>query len=540
MYVPASTFCKHHLLCFLSTFALVLTLFHPVCLNGQEKIYRGVEDSIFNKQTEFNKQRTIDFTRNADQTEIFDVIEKTDILTVGIDTFIQQVATYQNPYSTVHIRKKIQSDINRLRNAANVSDHMSDLEDLLLRRDILDQRLNLIVHNTYLLYRTQETSNTPVKSIHVYHDNDFFLMSKLNADRDYTGGVRIEIMTDWLKMRLIRFLGNDSDFLSHQSFIFGGEGYTPYIRFTEDELKERDVFYEVDPDTRFFSEASLDSIRQYMRSNQQLSDRPFAFFQYFARGKYRLHHTGRVRSASYFKIGKIGSDVGDNFQAAIHKDLTTSSQRVLNWDDQIAHGGRFVFNIEHKVDFSIEEWPLIHSRSSNGDASIVETHLMALNLYVPVELASGTVTTYAGIGLGLCNKSFRDLSGINDIKRTKYDGIRFWPRIMKNCYFNLEYNYRRVAHNSLLEGIGWLKPFEDDPLDDEAITIYALEEDDVNRNLHKLSFQIGYRFHKTTLYYKQVRYADREFDVQGVIPNYEEFTSPRWYGYGRLGLSFIL
>jgi hypothetical protein len=475
-----------------------------------------------------------------DQSKYFEVIKSMDILSVPIDDFKKEIGTYENYEEAFHQREFIQSEINRLQNAANVSDHHSTIDSFHQRQTILDQRLNLIVDNTYLLYKTQETSNTRIKSVHLYHDNDVFLLSSLNADRDYTGGIRIEIMTDMLKMRLVRFLGNTGDYLSHQSLIYGGEGYTPYIRFNEEELNQRGILYEVDPQTRFFTEQSLDSIQNYMRANQQLADRPFASFQYVARGKYRLFHDGCFRIASFFKIGKIGGKVGKNVQAALHQDLTTASQRVLNWEDQIANGGRFAFNIEHKLDVSIWKRDILSSKSQKKDQPVVKTDLATINLYIPVELATGTVTTYAGIGLGVCNKSFLDLSGINDIKRTKYNGIKNLPRILKNTFVNVEYNYRRVAHNSLLEGIGWLKPFEDDPLDDEAITIYSLNEDDVNRNLHKLSFQLGYRFHKTTFYYRQVRYINKEFEVQGVDPNYSEFTSSNWYGFGRMGISFIL
>lgn len=414
------------------------------------------------------------------------------------------------------------------------------IEEVQKKRERIDGTIRQIVTNDYLHYDYHETSDKLLKYIHLYHDNDVFLFSNINKDRDYTGGFRLEFATDRLKIKLFKFGKRDHNYLHYQSFLIGGEGYTPYIRFTEDELLSRNVLYEIDPTTNFFTQRSLDSIQNYLNRNQQLADRPFASFQYIGRGKYKLHHNGNYRRWGFLKIGKVGGPVGENIQAIIHNDLTTGSQRVLNWSNQIANGGRFAVNLEWKSEFSLlSENSYIVNFKKNPEAK-KHRILKHVNVYVPVEFALGTVHTHAGGGIGISNKSFLNTNGTNDVKFVNYRGLHTIRRIWLNTYINVEYNYRHVIHNSMLEGMGIINPFGDDPLDDEAVTVYKLREEDINRNLHSLSWQIGIRVKRMTIFYKQVRLFNKEFSVEGAKPVYEEFQTEKWYGYGRLGASFIM
>lgn len=434
-------------------------------------------------------------------------------------------------------KNTIKKEISELVYSKNPDDYLDIIENLREKLKLVDENINLLTSTNYVHYASQEISNDWIKSFHLYHDNDIFMFSKLNADRDYTGGFRFELMTDQLKMRLFKKLGNSSQFLSYQSIFIGGEGYTPYIRFTENELNDRNILYEIDNETKFFTQASYDSIQSYMRTNQQLTDRPFASFQYIGRGKYRIHNNGWIRSESLFKIGIVGRDLGKNIQAVIHQDLTTGSQRVLNWEDQIANGGRLAFNIEHKIDVSLFS---AGSVLSFNDCMRSKIDSLPINVYIPTEFAFGTVQTHLGTGIGISNKSFFDISGISNPKNSQVKSKNFIQSIYRNLYLSMEYNYRYVVHNSMLESIGFFNAFEDDPLDDEAITIYSLDEESVERNLHKVQFHIGYRVNKVSIYYKHVRFINKEFEVQNIEPTYSEFSTSRWYGFGRIGLNFIL
>lgn len=436
--------------------------------------------------------------------------------------------------------------------------YVMKIEMLTKMQQFVDEKLAWISKSNFVHYDVQETSKKILKGIHIFHDNDNFLFVG-NRDRDYTGGFRIELMTDFLKMRLFNYFRNRKDFLSYQSLLIGGEGYTPYIRFTKDEIESRGHQYEINPATQYFTDPSLASIQHYLSCNQEKSDRPFASFQYIGRGKYRLHHTGILRSESFFKIGKIGGKVGENVQEIIHKDFSTKSQRVLNWENQIANGGRFAINIEHKLDFSLfSQSSLFFNSEKNG--MIAKMNFMKhINIHAPVEFAFGTVSTYAGAGLGISNKPFSKTSGINDLGTKKIEILtnpkppkciilrkigngfcKAWKNTLMNGYLNIEYRYRYVFHNSMLEGIGFIDKFEDDPLDDENITRYHLDEEDVNRNLHTLQFQLGVKANKVMIYYKQLRFLSKEFEVKHVNQDFKEFTTPKWYGYGTFGVSFLL
>jgi hypothetical protein len=453
--------------------------------------------------------------------------------------------------AAVQLRGPMINEISRLRFSKDDNDHLLKISNLENKIQIIDRQINLITENHYSQYRHQEGSKKWFKSFHLYHDNDFFLLPNFtNADRDYTGGFRFELTTDQLKIRLFKWFGNSEKFLSYQSLFIGGEGYTPYIRFTEQQLIERGVLYKIDPTTDYFTQESLDSIQQYFRRNQRSTDRPFASFQYIGRGKYRLHNSGLYRTESLFKLGKIGGSVGKNIQAVIHQDITTGSQRVLNWEDQIGSGGRLAFNIEHQIDYSVfsaERWAIWqNSENIKINKKLFNKIALNLNVYIPNELAIGTVQTHVGTGIGLSNKSFLETSGHNDIHGVKLNdlGIKlnkrgFWTKLWYNTHLDFKYRYRYIIHNSLLEGVGFYKPFQDDPEDDEATTVYRLEGQDVTRHLHRLSFQISFKLNKVTLYYKQERFINKEFSVSKT-PEFNDFETSRWYGYGRIGLNFLM
>lgn len=492
-----------------------------------------IEDSLF--QSIFNLSKT----------EFKDHLRNRESLTIISDTLFSKFVSglLSKEYSIVtDLRNLISREILETRyfkDSIGENDYINRIQDLNGKLEIVDEYIKTVVSADYIHYDFPEISKKWIKGFHFYHDNDVFLFSKKNQDRDYTGGFRFELMTDQFKMRMFKNLGYSNHFLSYQSIFIGGEGYTPYIRFTEDELRERGVFYEIDNKTKFFTEASLDSIEEYMRTNQQLSDRPFASFQYIGRAKYRLHNDGWIRSRSLFKLGIIGKNLGKNIQAVIHKDITTGSQRVLNWSDQIAHGGRLAVNVEHKIDLSLFSSHTIRTSNKEYKNDFVKSLAANMNIYLPFEVAFGTVQTHVGSGIGISNKSFIDISGINDPKYHETYGHYFFRDLWLNSYLSFEYNYRYVVHNSMLEGVGFYKPFNDDPLDDESVTTYRLNKESVQRHLHKIQFHIGYRVRKATIYYKQVRFINREFKVNA-SPNYTEFTTPRWYGYGSIGLNFML
>ncbi|AXE16929.1 hypothetical protein DR864_03870 [Runella rosea] len=414
------------------------------------------------------------------------------------------------------------------------------LNGLLKNLDIVKKHMNLLLENQFIFYRYTPTSKQFVKSIHLFHDNDFLLFSKMNEDRNYTGGFRFEFTTDYFKMRLFRPL-NKNNILSYQSILLGGEGYTPYIRFKEDEVENAmGIRLVVNQNTGYFDQASQDSIIKYMRARQTQTDRPFASFQYIARGKYRLNYHGHWRSKSFFKIGTIGGNIGRNLQAAIHQDLTQGSIKVLNWEDQIANGGRLAFNIDHHFDLM-----LFSSESTvfEKDKYLRESNRSKwptfLNVYAPLEVHTGTELDALGAGLGLSNRNFKEKSGTNDLK---IDDNRSQPMLQRwynNFSASSEIRYRYVLHNTMLEGLGWGKTWQDDIYDDEAPTKYTLRKNEVNRHLWTWDVFAGFRFNKVSIYYMRTMILNKEF--KKMILNAETPDSAgKPYGWGRIGFNFLL
>ncbi len=408
--------------------------------------------------------------------------------------------------------------------------------------NVLNGHLNDVVSRAFNLYAYTDHKGKFFKSFHAYHDNDVFMIKGNNGDRDYTGGFRLEVTTDQLKLRMFKRLNSDR-FLSHQSLLLGGEGYTPYIRFTEEELINQGIQI-VHGTNGFPTEESLAEIQEHLRSKQELGDRPFASFQYLARGKYRLHYRGFMRSASHFKVGFVGKNVGKNIQAIIHQDLSFGAQRVLNWGRQIAEGGRFAFNIEHKVDFSLISRNNIFNWRSTSDRISKR-----INVYTPVEAAIGTVRTHFGTGLGFGTASFLEISTFNDpkynamIETRSLSGAKnkwnhLWHSLWNHVHFNCEYRVRRVIHNSMLNGIGFFEKAEDDPLDDEAVTVYSLKEEDIADFLHSLEIGINIRLRNMNVYFKQTRLINEEFKVTSApLAKNDNFQTRRWYGWGTVGFN---
>lgn len=396
----------------------------------------------------------------------------------------------------------------------------------------LDFHMAQIMKKSYLLYDYHKTSKRFFKSIHIYHDNDFFMLSEKNMDRDYTGGFRFELTTDQLKLRVLKNYFTRDDVLTYQSFFIGGEGYTPYIRFTEDELDGKNIPYEIKDG--FFTEMSLDTITSYLTNNQELSDRPFASFQYLGRGKYRMQLKGKWRSTSLVKIGFVGKKVGENIQALLHRDITKNSQRVLNWDRQIAQGGRLAINVDHKIDFM-----LLSKQSNYLRENGFEKFPSFINIYFPFHLSFGTVHTYySTLGIGITTQPFNQTSGHGGTvlkKINRAEGLDYLKSLLHNTNLFIEYNRRTVMKNTLLTGFG-----ADDPLDDEANTIYNLEKDDISNHIHFLNVGLHIRLERLTIYYKQTRLMNKEFSKRDISNPNTNFQTPNWYGWGTVGFNVYI
>ena len=374
---------------------------------------------------------------------------------------------------------------------------------------IIHERIDEIMRDNISMYRFTETSKTWIRGIYVDHSNDFLsLASRYNDDRDMTGAFRMEIATDLFKMRILdgyttqKLNLNNRNIYSYQTLFFGGEGYTPYLRDT----------------SIFNSNESVDSL-----------DRPYAAFQYIGRAKYRVSRHGRFRMFNQFKIGSIGSLRPGAIQSIIHRDVVIGSFTPKGWGAQIAAGGRIGYSLEY-----FPEWMLTKLNTYSS-----------INFSGLLELKYGTDMTSAGAGINYCNKGFLKSGGIN-LPFIERSATNFREFFHNNIIFNVRTVYRRVIHNTMLEGYGITQhQVDEDP--NSPVDKYYLQKDQVERNVFISEFSLNIRFNYCGLIFKQtimspefilpVNSITYKYGEQGAKSNHN--TSP-WNHYGTIGFFFLL
>ena len=399
--------------------------------------------------------------------------------------YLENVRTYETVFEMYNTLNKEVETIEE-----NIPDRKNRSRDIYLgglkrNLSIVENHMKHILDYYYCQYKNVNTSRQVIKGVYLEIDNDLFAYN--NQDMNYTGGGRLEMTTDYLKMQLLPFL-NKEKVLSYQGVFVGFRAYTPFIRDT----------------SIFVNDSSYD-----------INDRPFASFSYIGRAKYRIHSSGHIRMRSELKIGVIGGNVGNIVQSIIHRDQFVTSLKPNGWDSQIAKGGRFAWNIDHYLDFMLF--------SGKGDIFNLQRKKPAwLNIPLMLELHIGNELTALGAGIGLSNLSFKDRSGNEDIKLSKTKKMRF--------LISADAKYSYVIHNSMLEGIGIFETFpnDDDPLAPKDV--YRLSANEVVRHLFFAEIFIGLRIKKATVYWK-------------LTINSKEYNKPKakdFYQWGRIGVNFLI
>jgi hypothetical protein len=424
--------------------------------------------------------------------------------------------------------------------------------------DLIRARLEVVESKNYVLYQSYIAKNKAIKSVEFFMDNDFFLFNGHNADREYTGGGALSFSTDYLKWRwlklewLLKLCKRSKDnielsenynsmMLSYQSIKLGMHFYTPYIRYRQN-----------------FDLA--DSLYQ--------NDRPFGSYIYLERSKYRLWPSGLVRNQGSFQIGQIGTNAGNEIQAMLHKDIITTSQKVYGWENQIANGGRWTVQFNQKIDLmlfsSINKYTSIFrpkkinnkftTYKNSNEVHNPNMQYLGINIFNSTELFFGGYYTAVGSGIVISGLDFTRQSGQNLIASKR-----------KNIYefgFNWELGikYRYIIHNTMLEGFGLFSTYADDPYDDESPTTYSLSPEQINRHVLIGDLKLNFKWRKMTFFYSfsiitkeykmnEIDYngltnlvnpEDLEFYTNEVIPGRSEFNSNISYGYGRVGLVWIV
>lgn len=408
--------------------------------------------------------------------------------------YVERINTYEGAiHSYDYLKKYIAKKEDNPKSTAYIGRLKSNL-------NIIGDQVTYLLRKEYCLYNNSSSGDDIVKTINFHHDNDVLMLTyKLNQDKDYTGGFWCELTTDYLKMNFVSALRPFDNILSYQGLFFGGEGYTPYIRNTD----------------------------SLLRAERYANDRPFASYAYVGRSKFRMPYRAHWKLATYTKLGTIGSDKGSVIQSALHRDLTYTSVKPIGWENQIANGGRLTINFDVNYKYMLYSRDgdiFIDGRKEKNKAKL-DDRSRFINVYGIADGKIGWETTSIGAGIGISTSNFHQKSGEEEILLDPYDRNR-------RCTLSgtVEFSYRYIEHNTLLEGFGMIRTQPDDKYDDEPLSSYVISKDDVVRNMLFLKAVAALRVRNSIIYYR-VLYHTKEYD--------KKYASPI-YGWGTIGFSFFI
>jgi hypothetical protein len=375
---------------------------------------------------------------------------------------------------------------------------------ILLKRNLqqaLSDQITALSKHELCLYSYNTLSKQLLKGVLLTTSNDLF--SFRNFDMDYTGGVKIGILTDYLKMNRYRPVK------SYQTVFFGADVYTPYFRDTA--LFNADTSY-----NRF--------------------DRPHASFQYFGLESNALSRNFRFRWNIQLKLGKIGGNKAKSLQSALHQDIS-KSPRPQGWGAQISNKGRLGFSLEYKPEYLLVK----------KNTTVHNTRFWGSFPSVTGDVSFGSFMTHAGVGIQWSNKNFYSTNqDYMMVKKSTYSSKRWNLRYLSvTANANLKY----VFYNTMLQGYGILKSFEKNS--DDAFAPVSLHTFDKNElqpivyqgnltfSLQTRYFNVFYRFSIKSPELKPITDPATGSDYIVVTEDNQRLNIyTRWHQYGTIGILF--
>lgn len=461
--------------------------------------------------------------------------------------------------------------VNDLSIAQQQSMHISpaDAKEYL---QLIGNRMHEVEQKQFALYQTYNAPKSGVKAFNFNHGNDVLGIGIHNQDQDMTGNFRFEFSTDHFKARWLnvswlgsgilgckKYAANRAhklknpkySMLSYQNISFGGDGFTPYIRYKNN--------FEL-----------ADTLHQH--------DRPFGSYVYIERRKFRLWPNGLIRHNGTFQIGMLGLMTGQYLQAELHKDAIYDSQKVYGWEKQVGYGGRWLMQLNHEADFLLysctnkfksifaPKRPQNFEDKPSGNDAVQRAFGNPKRPYAGLNIILNTKAQYGGYltafttGITISTLDFLHQSGHNVVTSRRDNLFDF------GWHIEAGFKYRYVVHNSMLEGLGYIKTFPDDAYDDESESVHVLQKGEVNRNLWLADFKLVFQWRKMTFYYQlhlsRIEYQLPKVDltspeIMAMVNTYavedpdfiEEFNSKiapeftraqnrTFYGYGVLGMTW--
>lgn len=301
-------------------------------------------------------------------------------------------------------------------------------------------------------YKYYNSKKKLLKGVRFYFDNDIFAVLD-NRDHEYTGGFRIELITDFFGTKFLSW-HKDHEYLNYQSILFGFELYTPNV------LNVKSVN---DLDKR---------------------DRPFASFQYIGRSRNIIRHDGKYRVSGVLKLGIIGGNVSREFQRIIHRDIT-DSENNNGWDYQLANGGRIAIQYDYS-----NEWQY----KFNNKKSYLNFGFKAKAGF---EKFSLTPT------LGFTNKSFFEKNPHYAINTSNehFGTQNLGKQISQTWFYEVKLEPEIVFYNSMLQG--YITKNEEFVFNDVTKTNQKIPTiSNINRVVGRFSLGTGFRNYNSTLLFE--------------------------------------
>jgi hypothetical protein len=280
------------------------------------------------------------------------------------------------------------------------------------------------------------------------------------------------------------------------------------------------VLYGFDVYTPYF----LDKVKFSTDTSTNKRDRPHASFQYFGWSRKTLSFNNKIRWQLSIKGGLIGGTAGSKFQNTLHRDISYSDQ-PRGWESQIANGGRVGISFEYKLE--------------------MQRRIPDRNFYYSVftEDKLGTYMTTAGLGVQVSNKSFAHTNSnfISLYSRKKSERLRQVFR--QHFMYNVSFTYHRIVHNTMLEGYGIFKTNEDKTYD-KTISYYALAKERVRRNIGVLNIALSYSTKYITYFYNWKSFSPEttngNIEIGSRASGENMDISKRWHHFAEIGVAFYI
>ena len=159
----------------------------------------------------------------------------------------------------------------------------------------------------------------------IYHENDFLALFFNNTDDNYTGGSKLEIITNLFndnKIALLNpFLNPLNGDFSSLSILFGYTAYTPQ------ELKDSLVIY---------------------------NDRPYASYRFWGLGISSVSSNMKWKLYYELQLGELGKPLAGDIQIYAHDNLRHccgfTRDIPRGWDFQVGFPGSFALNLNAKLE----------------------------------------------------------------------------------------------------------------------------------------------------------------------------------------------